>query len=383
MGKENQWIQISKSQRILIAEMLSKGVMAVAIASAIGVDATSVSREVSRHLVKTKDREVGVTETCPIHNRWPHCCNACKKRWGICHESNYVYKPEYANEEALKDRVITRVGLNMSQEEFQYLDKAIREGLASKRSLYDIKKGDSSIKVSLGTIYRLIREGKLSSKRYDLPYAVTYKKRKVQNKKYEYSSNCEIDRTHHTFLDYLSCLRKSPNVFASQLDFLGSIKTDSSMIITLTIPRLHFIIIRKMKSPTSQDVVSFFDRLEENMTSEGYREVFPIVLGDRDPRFADYKGIEFSKLDGAIRSSMFYCDAFRSNQKANVENMNKQLRKYFPKGLSIDSLTNEQVMAINEAINNSRVASLDGSSPKEAFINVYGETLLLDIEKTK
>jgi IS30 family transposase len=271
----------------------------------------------------------------------------------------------------------------MSQEEFQYLDKAIREGLASKRSLYDIKKGDSSIKVSLGTIYRLIREGKLSSKRYDLPYAVTYKKRKVQNKKYEYSSNCEIDRTHHTFLDYLSCLRKSPNVFASQLDFLGSIKTDNSLIITLTIPRLHFVIIRKMKSPTSKDVVSFFDRLEENMTFEGYREVFPIILGDRDPRFADYKGIEFSKLDGAIRSNMFYCDAFRSNQKANVENMNKQLRKYFPKGLSIDSLTNEQVMAINEAINNSRVASLDGSSPKEAFIRVYGESLLLDIEKTK
>jgi IS30 family transposase len=69
MGKENQWIQISKSQRILIATMLSKGAMTIAIASAIGVDATSVSREVSRHLVKTKDREVGVTETCPIHSR--------------------------------------------------------------------------------------------------------------------------------------------------------------------------------------------------------------------------------------------------------------------------------------------------------------------------
>ena len=89
-----------------------------------------------------------------------------------------------------------------------------------------------------------------------------------------------------------------------------------------------------------------------------------------------FLNIEFSCVTGEERTHVFYCDAFKSNQKANVENMNKQLRKYFPKGKSIDSYTGEDINNAMNFINNLRVPSLSGYTPNEAFEKVYGKELL-------
>ena len=63
--------------------------------------------------------------------------------------------------------------------------------------------------------------------------------------------------------------------------------------------------------------------------------------------------------------------------------MNKQLRKYFPKGKSIEFLTDEDVASINNIIISQRVASLGGTSPKEAFESIYGSKLLYLLLKIK
>ena len=68
-----------------------------------------------------------------------------------------------------------------------------------------------------------------------------------------------------------------------------------------------------------------------------------------------------------------YCDAFKSNQKASVENLNKQIRKFFPKGKSIDGYDQDDVIQINKILIESPLFSLDGHSPKEAFITLFGQ----------
>lgn len=73
---------------------------------------------------------------------------------------------------------------------------------------------------------------------------------------------------------------------------------------------------------------------------------------------------------------LFHCDPFNSSQKANVEQMKKQLRKFFPKGKLIDHFTKEEVKDINLIINQSRFASLAGASPNEAFQKLFGEKAL-------
>lgn len=65
--------------------------------------------------------------------------------------------------------------------------------------------------------------------------------RKKDNKKYDYSNN-NIDRSNHTFLDYLAFRRNYPGKFSKQMDFLGSIKSDNKDILTLIILEIHFVI---------------------------------------------------------------------------------------------------------------------------------------------
>jgi len=159
------------------------------------------------------------------------------------------------------------------------------------------------------------------------------------------------------------------------MDFLGTIKSDSKSILTLTIPMIHFVMLFIIEKPNSSKIVRLFDYLEYKL-GESFKRIFPIILTDRDPSFSDFEGIEFNSVTGELRTNIFYCDAFKSNQKANVENMNKQLRKYFPKGKSVDSRTQEEIMNINAFINNQALHSLSGFTANEAFIKIFGEETL-------
>ena len=58
-----------------------------------------------------------------------------------------------------------------------------------------------------------------------------------------------------------------------------------------------------------------------------------------------------------------------------MENINKQIRKFFPKGKSVDNNTKETVKKHNITLLNTPTKSLDGYTPKDAFIAVYGEDL--------
>ena len=78
---------------------------------------------------------------------------------------------------------------------------------------------------------------------------------------------------------------------------------------------------------------------------------------------------------------VFYCDPSASYQKGNVENVNGQIRTIFPKEDIIKGLDDETIKIINSNLNNRSLASLNGSTPYEAFKLAYGEKILqaLDI----
>ena len=121
-----------------------------------------------------------------------------------------------------------------------------------------------------------------------------------------------------------------------------------------------------MKNPNQQKVVEYFDELEERIGTEFFKELIPVILTDRDPCFNDIEGICFSKITGEEKCKLFFYDPYVSNQKPHVESINKQIRKFFPKGKSIDNHTKESVKKHNITLLN---------TPKGAFITVYGEYL--------
>ena len=372
------WKHINEEQRRIISSGIAHNDKLVDIAERLELDPRSISKEVRRNRIPV-DYPDGTISKCPKLNRWPLVCTKCKYRYSSnCTHVKLKYDAKTAQQKADANLITSRKGIDLNDEEFTILDSIIKKGIDEKKSIYQIKiENKDVINKSVTTLYRYINNGYLTTNRIDLPYAVKYKKRK-HNKKYDYSNN-EIDRTGHTYLDYLSFIHKNPRVNVWQLDFLGAIKTDSKNILSFILPEVHFTLLDIITNPNSNKIVKYFDELEEKIGTNNFIELIPVILTDRDPCFTDIDGICFSKITGEERCKLFFCDPYVSNQKPNVENINKQIRKFFPKGKSVDNLSKKDVLHKNITLLNAPIKSLDGNTPKDAFKVVYGEDLFYKI----
>lgn len=369
---KKEWKHINFEQRKVIASGIAHNYKVKEIADTLGIDPTSISKEVKRN---RDSISVGNNITnCKRTQRWPYVCSGCNKRYTNCPLTKYKYDAKSAQTKADTNLISSRRGIDVDADEFKKLDNLIKSGIQEKKSIYQIKiQNNDSIKQSITTLYRYIDKGYLSTKKLDLPYAIKYKKRK-HNKKYDYSNN-KIDRSNHTYLDYLAYMHKNPTTYVWQLDFLGAIKTDTKNILTFILPTLQLPILDIIKNPDTEKVVQFFDDLEQKIGTDAFIELIPVILTDRDPVFTDIDGICYSKITGEERCKLFYCDPYVSNQKPNVENMNKQLRLFFPKGKSVEKYTKRDIKNVNLTLLNKPLKSLDGNTAKEAFIKVFDEEL--------
>ena len=160
---------------------------------------------------------------------------------------------------------------------------------------------------------------------------------------------------------------------------MGAIKTDSNNILSFILPFVHFTLLQLINKPNSSKVDKFFDDLEERIKTKAFMDLIPVILTDRDPNFTDIEGICFSKITGEERCKLFFCDPYVSSQKPNVENINKQIRKFFPKGKSVDIYSQKDILEKNLILLKSPLKSLDGYTPEDAFKSVYGEDLYYKI----
>ena len=74
------------------------------------------------------------------------------------------------------------------------------------------------------------------------------------------------------------------------------------------------------------------------------------------------KGDGITDDTSAIKNAITYCE----------EN---QIDLFFPKGKSVDNYLKSDIKNINKTILNKPLRSLDGNTPKEAFINVFDENI--------
>jgi len=363
---------LTEENRKKIASLLAHEFKCCEIAEEIGCDPTTIAKEIKKNRVISRDQTKGQNKfLCKKLEKWPYVCGTCKHKYTDCCFVQLKYDAIFAQKKYEAKLHNSRKGINLTKEEYETLVTHIKDGLKTKRSIY-ASLLESKVNISLPTVYRYIEQKRIPVTKMDLPYAVTYKKRKHKIKEYEYPNN-KIDRSNRTFIDFLAYRKSRINEISTQMDFLGSIKSDYKSILTLILPDLHFVILFIIDKKNSQKVVEVFNLIENLIGYDKFCEVFPSILTDRDPSFSNIVGIEFSKELGAQRTNLFFCDAFKSNQKASVENMNKQIRKFFPKGKTVDCYSQQQITFIAKTINETPLRSLDGRTPKEAFSLLFGQ----------
>lgn len=84
-------------------------------------------------------------------------------------------------------------------------------------------------------------------------------------------------------------------------------------------------------------------------------------------------GSEFSRHDTiakALRTTVYFADSYSSWQKGAIENTNKLVRQYIPKGTDFTELTDEFIRSVQHKLNRRPRKKLNFSTPKDEFFNL-------------
>ena len=409
MAKPRHYSHIDLETRIGIENYVVEGKTLAYMSRRLGVDATSISRELRRNRrsdgvrggasFKNKCahrktcarrrlcdpgcrkkcsscaklcREGGCPdfekEICRRTHQAPWVCNGCERR-PTCPLERFTYSARLAQAKADSRLSESREGLDMTGGEMEFLAKAVKEGLAKGQSVHHIFASRGDLPCSERSFYRHVENEAIDVRKMDLRKKVKYKKRsrrKVCREAGFYEGR--------TYTDYRN-LSEGVRAGAVQMDCVEGAEGDSQAILTLHFAALRFQIYLLLARKDSEHVVAALDWLEGLCGGPGaFKETFGCILADRGAEFSDVEGME-----RAGRASVYFCDPRRPDQKGGCEKNHVELRKVIPKGTSIDGLGLDAwlLAGICSHVNSSLRLAIGNASPM-ALAQVALPASLLD-----
>jgi IS30 family transposase len=77
------------------------------------------------------------------------------------------------------------------------------------------------------------------------------------------------------------------------------------------------------------------------------------------------EGVDHVKIREEFDIETYFCDPYKSWQKGGVENCNKLIRQYFPKGTDFSKVTDEEIYTVQEKLNNRPRKKLNYKTPNQ------------------
>ncbi|MFR1785532.1 MAG: IS30 family transposase, partial [Ruthenibacterium lactatiformans] len=115
------------------------------------------------------------------------------------------------------------------------------------------------------------------------------------------------------------------------------------LVLTDRMSRKEMII--NMAGKTAACTVRALDILQRRYGAD-FPRIFKTITVDNGCEFADVKGIE---KDG--RTQLYFCHPYSSWERGSNENLNKMIRRFVPKGFSINKVSRKQVHRIQTFMN--------------------------------
>lgn len=319
----------------------------------------------------TTCKDINVTPTCALLNKYPYVCNGCSKK-ERCHLNKFIYDADEVYKNICHNRSEPRKGTHASNEEFNRLSNLLKPLIIQKhQSLTQIFQAHKNeIRWSYPTILSFIDKGLIPGiKNIDLTkrvkYPTKYKKDKNQPTNFAYLTG----RTYDDFITYIS---DNPFIEVVEMDTVLSKREDDSCLLTLLFRKSNFMLAFLLKNKKVEEVRKIFDSIKDQLGLELYKKTFQCILTDNGSEFADPRFIEFDLKSGEKITNLFYCDPGKSGQKGKIEKNHVELRKVFPKGCSFSTYTQEDINLALSHINSEPRAILNSNCPgsiARAFID--------------
>lgn len=392
---DNQHLDIDK--RKVIELELGRNTTFAEIAKIINKDPTSISKEVRKHRIKIEARQPFLNEnkcarrffchrknvcstkcrkecrtcnkcnsackdyadsTCIKLLRAPYVCNGCDF-YSKCKAEKYLYKANTAQIQYETTLVESRLGINITDEDLDLLNKIVAEGVKNGHSLSNIKK-TTDIKCSRATLYKYIHIRALKVFPLDLPRMVRLKPRKKHEKSEAKDTNARKGRTYEDFIKF--CALNS-DLSIVEMDTVEGIK-GGKVFLTMLFRNSKLMLIFLLNSKSQIEVENVFNLLQKKLTLPVFKKLFSVILTDNGTEFGNPSRLEFDH-NGNPRTRIFYCDPRASYQKGMLEKNHEFIRYVLPKGSSFNDLTQDDVNLLMNHINSYARESLNWATPMD------------------
>jgi IS30 family transposase len=308
---------LTQEQRYTISQMLQKGYKKVEIARVIGVDKSTITREVKRNA----DGRNGAY------------------RFDLAHRKAQERKRSKPHAVALTPEVIAYIEQRLREDRWQpeqISGRAKLEGVGcvSTTTIYRYIAADRK---AGGTLYKYLRRSK--------PY------RKLKGK---YADGRGIIRNRRDISE------RPPEVDA-RIRF-GDLEVDTVIganhkgaLLTILDRLTGFLWIRKLDGKNAAE-------LAEKTVQALYpwKPWIHTITADNGKEFAEHE-----KVAKDLEILFFFAKPYHSWERGANENANGLIRQFFPKKMSFESITDEQVMWVEKILNNRPRKRLGFLTPNE------------------
>ena len=238
-----------------------------------------------------------------------------------------------------------------------HIDAVVTPLIKQGQSPYMIFTNHPELGMSVKTLYNYIEQGYLLTRNVDLKRKTKFKLRKSHKTRIT-DREIFLGRAYSDF----SALGLSRSEFV-EMDTVLSAKGYLKCILTLYFPDTELLLAHLMNRCTPGAVRLVFEQIQKSLGGAyEFIAVFPIILTDRGGEFGTPDRLEIAP-DGMQRTSIYYCDPMRSNQKGGIENVHTMLRMILPKGTVFESLTQWDIRKAVNHINSAPRENLGGETP--------------------
>lgn len=289
---------------------------------------------------------------------------------GETYETVTAYSPDIAQERHDQLKSVHGAALKIGSDHrlAKYIEQKIIDHHYSPAAvLAEIKRNNLQFSTTIckTTLYSYIRKGVFLHLTYtDLPNRGTYRKRRynrikavrpIYGESIEHRPNIE-DRTEfgHWEMDTV----------------IGKLRT-KPILLVLTERKTRYELIIKLQDKTTKSVVDALGNIERKYSAALFPKIFRTITVDNGVEFADRNGIERSILSKPnselIRTKLYYCHPYSAYERGSNENINKMIRRFFPKGFDFRKTDQKYIATVQNWINHYPRKVLDYQSADELF----------------
>jgi IS30 family transposase len=317
--------QLNLVKRYQILALLKEGMNYTQIANNIGVSKSTISRELKRNSIDN------------------------------------TYQPDEAEREAFKRHRYKKKYIKLTKPIEKYIRKYLKIKWTPEQISNRLKK-DKQLTLSHETIYQYIYTNKSNGGRLYLHLARKMKKYNKRDAKY--NSRGQIPNR--------VPISKRPKIVDKKLR-IGDWEVDliigkyhQGAIVTIVDRKSKFTLMRLLPTKEAKGVTQAIIELLRPI-----KNVIYTITSDNGKEFALHQ-----EVSSALDIDFYFCDPYSSWQRGLNENTNGLIRRYLPKKTDFTTVSDKEIIQIQNDLNNRPRKTLGYETPAEVFYKAVSRKMV-------